>query len=151
MTRSLSWVFKYVLIFASMAAQAQDVLIARSALSFPEAMSALQNSIIEHKYTLSRVQRIDVGLQKAGFKIDLYRVVFFGKQKELKWISDESPSLLAYLPLKIAIFAEGNETLAVAINPIHYSDVNNKQVLNELLVRWSKDMQSILKDFRLAE
>ena len=141
----------FALSFVSMVVSAQDVMIARSALSFPEAMSSLQNSIINHKYTLSRVQRIDIGLKKAGYETDMYRVVFFGRQEELKWISDNYPELSAYLPLKLAIFAEKDETLAVALNPMHYSEVSDQKELNKVYARWTKDIKSILKDFRTAE
>jgi len=140
-----------LLSLVSVCAKAQDIMIARSTLSFPEAMSSLQNSIIDHKYTLSRVQRIDVGLTKAGYKTDLYRVVFFGKHDELKWMSDNYPELAAYLPLKIAIFAEKDETVIVALNPEHYIDVEADKSLKLIYSRWVKDMKSILKDFRVAE
>jgi len=140
-----------ILILTSLAANAQDVMIARSTLSFPEAMSSLQNTIIDHKYTLSRVQRIDVGLKKAGFKTDLYRVVFFGKHDELKWLSDKYPEMSAYLPLKIAIFAEKDETVVVALNPAHYIDVKEDKDLKIIYSRWTKDIKSILKAYRAAE
>ena len=151
MKHLISSVLACVTFFVSVSVNAQDVMIARSKLNFPEAMSSLQNAIIDHKYTLSRVQRIDIGLTKAGFKTDMYRVVFFGKQKELKWISDEYPGLAAYLPLKIAIFAEGEEAVAVALDPGHYIQVANDARLKGIYDRWASDVKSILKVFRTSE
>jgi len=151
MKRLILNLFAIIAACMSISVSAQDVMIARSKLNFPEAMSSLQNAIINHKYTLSRVQRIDIGLTKAGFKTDLYRVVFFGKQKELKWISDQYPELAAYLPLKIAIFAERDEAVAVALDPGHYIQVAEDARLKDIYIRWTRDIQSILKEFRTAE
>lgn len=151
MIRIVYSLFIILISVTSMNASAQDVMISRSRLAFPEAMSSLQNSIIEHNYVLSRVQRVDIGLKKAGFKTDLYRVVFFGKQKELKWISDQYPELAAYLPLKIAIFAEQDETVAVALNPVHYIQVADDARLKKIYLKWVDDIQHILSDFREAE
>ena len=92
-------------------AYAEDLLMFRSKQTFPEAMLALQTSIAEHGYTLSRVQRVDIGLTKSGYKTDKYRIVFFGKSSEVNAIKFAEPELIPYLPLKIAIFAEGQETM----------------------------------------
>jgi len=132
-------------------ASEHDVLMIRSSLPFPEAMSNLQNSIIEHQYTLSRVQRVDIGLEKAGYKTDRYRVVFFGKQEELKLITDAYPQMGAYLPLKFAIFAEEDETMLVALNPLHFQQIVDTPEYNVLFKRWASDIKSIMRDVRVAE
>ncbi len=132
-------------------ASEQDVLMVRSTMPFPEAMSSLQNSIIEHKYTLSRVQRIDVGLEKAGFKTSRYRIVFFGKHDEMKLLTDSAPQIAAFLPLKLVIFSEGDETMIVALNPLHYDSATNKPEHTLLLKRWHNDIKSIMEDVRKEE
>ena len=58
---------------------ATDLIMARSHEKFPEAMLTLQESIAAHGYTVSRVQRIDIGLTGMGYKTDKYRIVFAGK------------------------------------------------------------------------
>jgi uncharacterized protein (DUF302 family) len=132
-------------------ASEQDVLMIRSSLPFPEAMTSLQNAIIEHKYTLSRVQRVDIGLEKAGFKTDRYRIVFFGKHTEMKSIIDEYPEMAVYLPLKVVIFAEDEETMLVGLNPLDFSHTVDKPEYNILFKRWANDMKSIMEDVRIAE
>lgn len=125
-------------------ASEQDVIMMRSSLAFPEAMSALQNAIIDHRYTLSRVQRIDVGLEKAGYKTDRYRIVFYGKHDQIRKITDKYPEMAAYLPLKIALFSEENNTLLVAMNPLMFSDVVSDTALRPVFEQWLKDMKSIM-------
>ena len=102
--------FMLVLLMSPMLA-AEDLYMVRSQLSFPEAMTALQQAITDSGYQVSRVQRVDIGLTTFGYKTDKYRVVFFGKLAEIRELGDQQPDLLAYLPLKIAIFAENEETI----------------------------------------
>lgn len=123
-----------------------DLLMARSEMDFPEAMSVLQNSIIDHQYTLSRVQRVDIGLEKAGYQTDRYRIVFFGKQHEIKQMTDEHPQLSAYLPLKVVIFAEREDTLLVAYNPMHLRKIVDTPAYIIIYKRWLSDIKSIMND-----
>lgn len=144
-------VFLLTLLGGQNIALAQDVMMVRSSLRFPEAMAALQNSVIAHKYTLSRIQRVDIGLTRAGYKTDRYRIVFFGKQSELEKITDRHPEMAAFLPLKLVIFAEGDETIVVALNPLHYRQVVDDYDMNILYQRWANDIRSIMDDVSHAE
>jgi uncharacterized protein (DUF302 family) len=103
--------------FASQAHGAQGLLMARTELDFPEAMAALQQSITEHGYRVSRVQRVDYGLTRRGFETDRYRVVFFGKAEEIDELVSSHPEMIPFLPLKVVIFAEEDQTLVTAIDP----------------------------------
>ncbi len=122
---------------------AEKIIMVRSKLAFPEAMTALQISILKHGYQISRVQRVDIGLTKSNFKTDKYRVVFFGKQKELEVISKVTPSMVAYLPLKMAIFAEGEQTLLVTVHPDQFADMFPNPKLKKYFKRWQQDIRSI--------
>jgi uncharacterized protein (DUF302 family) len=128
--------------------QAEDLLMLRSSQPFPETMSNLQNTIKHHGYTVSRVQRVDIGLTKMGYKTDKYRVVFFGKHDELVKITNTHPELAAYLPLKIAIFSEDTETLLVTTNPLKYGEMFKNESLKKYFTQWSKDITAILNDMR---
>ena len=127
---------------------AEDLLMHRSKQTFPEAMLALQGTIAEHGYTLSRVQRVDIGLTKSGYKTDKYRIVFFGKASEVKAIKFSEPELIPYLPLKIAIFAEGQETMLVAANPVQYASFVRNKNIADILRRWENDLRSIFNDVK---
>ena len=138
--------FKYVclilILSTSGCAFADELLIARTQQTFPEAMSLLQEQIKAHGYTLSRVQRVDIGLSKSGYKTDKYRVVFFGKHDDIKWVTDTYPQWVPYLPLKIAIFAEGTDTLLVASNPEILFSSDDKR-FKQLIKQWHKDIRSM--------
>lgn len=139
-----------LVVFAN-ASLADGLLMARSKMPFPEAMTTLQQAIINQGYTLSRVQRVDIGLQKSGYVTDKYRIVFFGKPEEIKNISDEHPELIPYLPLKIAIFAEAEQTMVVVLDPIVLHKNYPDSQLQKIFLKWEKDLSEILDVVRLEE
>jgi uncharacterized protein (DUF302 family) len=125
---------------------ASDLLMVRTQQSFPEAMLTLQNSIKEHGYEVTRVQRIDIGLTGMGYKTDKYRVVFVGKAKEIQYLVDKYPVLAAYMPPQISIFAEEGETMLVTANPRIYAEMIDDEADKVLFKRWESDVYSVFDD-----
>lgn len=123
---------------------AGELMMVRSKQAFPEAMTELQNTIIAHGYKISRVQRVDIGLTKNNYKTDKYRVVFFGKKKEMADLVKNHPDFAPYLPLKISIFAEGEQTILVSMNPEQMAQLYNNAKLRVYFTRWKQDLRSIL-------
>jgi uncharacterized protein (DUF302 family) len=130
---------------------AEEILMARSLQPFPEAMLALQESIRDHGYTVSRVQRVDIGLTGMGYKTDKYRIVFLGKIAEVREIAGKAPRMIPYLPLKISIFAEDSQTILIASNPRLYTAIAGDAVDPAVFERWESDLRSILHDVSLSE
>lgn len=141
----------FVLIFASVAMAEDEILMVRSSQSFPEAMTALQEAIQDHGYTISRVQRVDIGLTAMGYLTDKYRVVFFGKHQQQKMLLQKHPELVPYLPLNIAIFAEGEETLLATSNPVLLAEFFPDKELEKYFYRCASDMRSILSQVQETE
>lgn len=131
-------------------AHAEEMIMTRSVLPFPEAMLALQESIAAHGYTVSRVQRIDIGLTGMGYKTDKYRVVFAGKIDEIRMLKEQSPQMAPYLPPKVSIFAEGEQTVLATINPRLYADIAGDAVDPVIFDRWENDLRSIFHDVNTA-
>jgi len=127
---------------------AEDMLMIRSRAAFEESMLLLQQAISEQGYALSRVQRVDIGLSEFGYKTDKYRVVFFGKPEEIRDLSARYPELIPYLPLQIAIFAEADETMLVAANPVQLSAAYADPELDKRFAQWEQDMRAILEKVR---
>ena len=130
---------------------ASDLIMARSSLSFSEAMTNLQVSLREHDYTVARVQRIDVGLTGMGYKTDKYRIVFVGKADEIKYLIDKYPQMIPYMPPKVSIFAEGDDTLLVTANPQFFAQMIDDEKDKIIFQRWESDVYSVFDDFRNAE
>jgi uncharacterized protein (DUF302 family) len=140
------FVVTLLLLGLSLSARADELMMARVTRPFPEAMNSLQETIREHGYTISRVQRVDVGLTSSGFQTAEYRVVFFGKPAEIRTLSARYPELIPYLPLNIVIFAEGDDTLILTTNPLKLADFFKKPALRTQFGQWGKDMHSIFDD-----
>lgn len=130
---------------------AEELFMVRSQLAFPEAMTVLQQSIRENGYQVSRVQRIDIGLTRSGYKTDKYRVVFFGDLEEIRKLSGQHPELIAYLPLKIAIFAENDETILLSSSFKHLLPFYTSADLLASFDHWETDIQRILERVRTAQ
>lgn len=123
---------------------AEQLMMVRVKQSFPETMLKFQEVIKEHGYQLSRVQRVDIGLTNMGYQTDKYRIVFFGKLEQNRWIIEKHPELIAYLPIKVAIYAEEQDTLLVAANLeilINAQDPQLKKIVSE----WERDIRSMFK------
>jgi uncharacterized protein (DUF302 family) len=127
------------------------LMMIRVEQSFPETMSSLQQAIKLQGYTVSRVQHVDIGLTAMGFKTDKYRVVFFAKGRQVDQLSASHPELIPYLPLKIAIFAEGDDTLLVSYNPVSFAILYPAPELRPVFERWSEDMKQIFHRVQFSD
>jgi len=126
-----------------------EMIMVRSSEPFPETMSLLQEAIRLQGYQLSRVQRVDVGLSAKGYETDKYRIVFFGKGEEIQQLSAKYPQLIPYLPLKIAIFAEDDNTILISANPSTYNDLFNLPELKPTFDKWLIDITKIMKSVQI--
>ncbi|MDH3526718.1 MAG: DUF302 domain-containing protein [Gammaproteobacteria bacterium] len=151
MKRYVVTAFIWLLLVLPLQAAAEELLMARSKQPFPETMLALQESIRAHGYTVSRVQRVDIGLTGMGYKTDKYRIVFAGKLDEIRYLSEKAPQLIPYLPPKISIFAEGSQTILVSANPKLYAEIAGDAVEPAFFDRWESDLRSIFYDVSKAE
>lgn len=142
--------FGILAILAVKSAAADSMLMVRTTQSFPEAMAELQNQIRAQGYVVSRVQRVDIGLTKSGYKTDKYRVVFYGKPDEIRLLSQHYPQLTAYLPLKISIFAEGNDTILVSANPQHLKKAGDAKLAG-IIDGWERDLATIFQKLSTGE
>ena len=129
---------------------ASNLIMARSHEKFPEAMLTLQTSVKEHGYTVARVQRIDIGLTGMGYKTDKYRVVFVGKKDEIQYLTKKYPDLTPYMPPKVSIFAEDDDTVVVTVNPAVYKEMIDDEEDRRIFDRWENDVYSVFKDFSEA-
>ena len=136
------------LLAAGLPAAAQNILTVRSAQEFEHSMTTLQASIEDHGYRVSHVQRCDSGLTGLGYETDRYRVVFFGKLEEVRQLSSRHPELIPFLPLKIAVFAEGEETIISSINPSSLGKFYTDGKLGIQFKRWENDLRSILRNLQ---
>jgi uncharacterized protein (DUF302 family) len=129
---------------------ADQLMTVRSSQNFEEAMSVLQGSIKQHGYRLSKVQRVDVGMEAKGYQTDKYRVVFFGRPDEVAQLARTHPELIPYLPLNVAIFSEASNTILTSLHPAVFKTFFPDPELQAVFERWESDVVDILEAVRLA-
>ena len=137
-----------VLSAASVVVSAENMIMGRAALRAEIVLEYLKSSIEEHGYSLAHIQLCDGGMKDFGYTSDVYRVVFFGKIDEVRRISESHPELVSYLPLKIAVIAEKDETLLSVLNPEALAPFFSDEHLQIQFSRWHSDLKSIFQDVR---
>jgi len=112
---------------------------------FSDVMLELQTNIQEFGYKVSRVQQVDVGMKKAGYNIDEYRVVFFAKPEEVRIILRDYPEFASFLPLSITIYRDGDTTRLLGMPFALPRAQDNSQKIAEMITAWEKDTADILR------
>lgn len=141
------YVLAVVLLFSA-AAQADNMLMGRIPLRAEIVLEYVKDSIEQHGYSIAHLQLCDGGMKDFGYKSDFYRVVFFGKADEVNRIAEKYPELVSYLPLKLAVIAEKDETLLTILNPEALAPYFPEQEMQIQLGRWHNDLVSILDEVR---
>jgi len=140
----------FLLLVVSVPALAvQPLLMARSSLKAEEAMEILKETIQEYGYTIAHEQRCDGGMAEFDYKTDFYRVIFFGKLEEVRGILDAYPEMAPFLPLKIAVIAEKDETLITVLDPRALGSLyGGAPALRVQFARWYNDLRAMLEELR---
>jgi len=126
----------------------EPLIMVRSAKPFSATLEQLTTAINFNEYKISRIQRVDVGLTKSGYKTKQYRVVFYGKPSEIEKLAEKYPDLIPFMPLKIVIFAEGENTIMLALNPHELRKLVPQKELFPYYKEWESDVRSILAEAR---
>ncbi|MHB8166889.1 MAG: DUF302 domain-containing protein [Sulfuricella sp.] len=150
MNKAIRFLVTALLLGLAATAGADQLLMIRSSQPFPEAMLTLQNAISARGYKVSRVQNVDIGLSKTGYKTDNYKVVFYGKAKEVAQLAEKHPELIPYLPLNVAIFAEKDNTILVTSRPSVLAEFFPDPELKSVFMRWENDLTEIFNEVQDA-
>lgn len=145
-TRMMAVFLLVFLLFFSHSVMAEKTLMTRMNQEFDIASEELVTKLEEYGYSVAHIQRCDGGLTDFGYKTDLYRVVFFGKIEEVRNLSASYPQIVPYLPLKILMFAENEETVFVALNPDELGKFFKDKNLKIQFRRWTNDINAIFEE-----
>ncbi len=127
----------------------QTLVMARSHAKASHVMDVLKETLPEYGYSIAHTQRCDGGMAEFHYKTDFYRVVFFGKLEEVRGILAKHPEMSPYLPLKIAVIAENDETVLASMDPRALSAMFPEDAALHLqFERWYNDIQAMLEEMR---
>jgi uncharacterized protein (DUF302 family) len=130
-------------------AEGQGTLMARSQKSAEVVMEETQEALRQRGYAIAHIQKCDGGLAEFGYKSDFYQVIFFGKVDEVRALLQRVPQMAAYLPLKLVLFAERDDTVLAALDPLQLVADPDPQLADQL-ARWHNDLRDVLREVRNA-
>ncbi|WP_456379073.1 DUF302 domain-containing protein [Thiolapillus sp.] len=137
------------LLFAFPVQADPTLVMARSSAKAAHVMDVLRETLPEYGYSVAHVQRCDGGMAEFDYKTDYYRVIFFGKVEEVRSILARHPQMAPYLPLKIVVIAENNETLLAAMDPRALDPMfPDDPELQLQFSHWYNDIQAMLNEMR---
>lgn len=114
--------------------------------NFTETMVHLQEALLEYGYHPLRVQQVDTGLINHGYKSDKYRILFFSKDSEIETLKNTYPMLIPFLPHKITIYTENNQTVVNTIRPKALGELFSEPEIRKIISHWDDDMRIIMKE-----
>lgn len=136
----------FSLLNATSNATESKFIMVQCEINFTETMVHLQEVLLEHGYHSLRVQKVDVGLQNHGYESDKYRIIFYSKTGETETLKDHYPALIPFLPHKITIYSDNNQTVVNALRPKALSELFNTPEIQEILSRWDDEMRIIMNE-----
>ena len=124
------------------------ILLVRTQHEFKSTLEIVKEVLKDNNFTVAHVQRCDGGLKGMGYHTDKYQIVFFGRKEEVAEISKSHIEFIPFLPLKLLIYAEGNESVISIINPEALGTMMKDKSLSTQLTRWKKEFMDILKQIQ---
>ena len=140
-----------IILLSSNVAWAENMLTLRIDDSYYNVMITVKEKLNEYGYQVANIQKCDGGMESMGYQSDEYKVVFFGKLKEVRNLSQKYPQITPYVPLKIAVIKENDSIVIVALNPSALSTYFKQDELKTQFKRWENDLRSIFKEIALKK
>lgn len=155
MQKMLSSLVLGVSVFVATAGQAwasDQLMTVRAEQSFETTLEQAQAALQDNGFKVAHVQRCDKGLEGMGYDTDKYRVIFFGRLQEVRELTKRYPQLIPLFPFKLAVYAEGEDTLISVMNPEGLTEVlQADEALAEQLANWSDEFESVLAQVSNAD
>lgn len=111
---------------------------------FPDTMTRVQQELTNKGYKITRIQTLDQGLEKAGYDIDKFRILFFGNALDFDIIQKRYPRYTVFLPLSISVYEENG---GIYIQSMPFSMMKEATRNREYLAmvnRWQYDVDQAI-------
>lgn len=115
-------------------------------VDYTNALDDLSLAIVDHHYTIIKIQPVDQGLRHHGYAAPNYKVVFFADKTQVDKVLKENPQASVLLPLRIFLYQQGDHVIASAARLNMWKGRFGPR-LDPLLVKWDRDLQDILQDY----
>jgi uncharacterized protein (DUF302 family) len=109
------------------------------------ALDDLSLALLDHGYTLVKVQPVDQALVKRGFADPGIRLVFVGKEEHVRQALAEDPALLNLLPLRLTLESDNGRVRISSDDLAIWRE--NRPSSSPVLQQWEDELTAILSDY----
>lgn len=139
----------WLMLSAGVAQANEKLLTARIMQEFDPVLERVQEVLVRHGFTVAHIQKCDGGLHDMGYETDNYRIVFFGRLNDVRELSKSHPELIPLFPFKLAVYAEGKDTILSVLNPSELAPMlHADEALQARMTAWEKDFRAVLTEMQ---
>lgn len=142
--RFILWVTVLVVIQKPVYAQDNLIVVKKSIQDYSSAMSSVRMGLEENGFKLQFVQRVDVGLAKAGYHLDKYRIVFFMPKKGMTNLLSKNTYLADMFPLKVTVYQDKGKVYIFAAKNSYLLDASTPKNIRARFKRWDKRIDGMI-------
>ncbi len=112
--------------------------------NFINTWNTLYDEIEYNDYKIAYLQRCDVALKQRQYQTDKYRILFFGKYQDMRYLSKKYPQLVPFLPLKIVVMEDKQTSITKLVAPsvlklLPVVELKDKKIIQ----KWHNDLLDI--------
>jgi len=124
-----------------------DLLVTKySAQDYDSAISGVEMGLEENGFRVQFVQRIDVGLAKAGYHSDKYRIVFFMPEHGVRDVLLKRADLADMFPLKVTVYRDKGRVYVFGAKSASLLDASVPADVRARFQSWDKQVNMVLND-----
>lgn len=113
---------------------------------YANAMADLQSRLMENGFKIKFVQRVDIGLAKAGYHTDRYRIVFFMPKKGVEKVLTKRTDLADLFPLKVTVYREKGKVYVLAAQTANMLDPSVPADIKAYFIMWDKHLNNAVNN-----
>jgi len=132
-------------LIAAFAQAAASPVSSSKTANMQTALDDLSLALLDHGYTLVKVQPVDQALVKRGFADPGIRLVFVGKEEQVRQALAEDPALLNLLPLRLTLENDNGRVRISSDDLAMWRE--NLPSASGVLQSWEDELTAILSDY----
>lgn len=135
-----------VLAMKPVSADTSFIVSKKSIQDYDNAMSAVQMALEQNGFKVQFVQRVDVGLVKAGYHADKYRIVFFLPKQGMENVLSKRADLADLFPLKVTVYRDKGRVHVFSVQSARLLDASVPADVRARFQAWDRQVNGIVRN-----
>lgn len=146
-TMRIILVFGMLLLLLSPTQASDSIIVMKKSIQdYANAMSDVQSSLEEKGFKVKFVQRVDIGLAKAGYHSDKYRIVFFMPKHGMAGVLSKRADLADMFPFKVTVYRENGKVYVFCVQTTSLLDSAVPTDIRALFQSWDKQIDGVVRN-----